>query len=189
ADGRLSVFNVLRDWVAKQPEEIALSNVCDVLARTSPVHRQLTLPGPTGERNTYTLLPREGILSLSHDRGDLLFQLAIVLAVDSRALWFDSAFTRTLHAELPADVQARIRLVEDERAGVFDAALIQADEAAVRAWTHRLAQRTGPIVSLQAADKGVREAGAFSLELLVIERSVSINTAAAGGNASLMTIG
>jgi len=48
-----------------------------------------------------------------------------------------------------------------------------------------LAARPGPIVGLQslrAADGGA------ALERLVVERSVSLNTAAAGGNASLMTL-
>ena len=31
--------------------------------------------------------------------------------------------------------------------------------------------------------------GAFAIERLLVERTLSVNTAAAGGNASLMTIG
>jgi RHH-type proline utilization regulon transcriptional repressor/proline dehydrogenase/delta 1-pyrroline-5-carboxylate dehydrogenase len=49
----------------------------------------------------------------------------------------------------------------------------------------QLAARDGPIVPLVAADAGDR----FPLELLVRERSVSVNTAAAGGNASLVMLG
>ena len=50
----------------------------------------------------------------------------------------------------------------------------------------QLAQRRGPIVLLHAFDAGDAQ---MPLERLVVERSLSINTAAAGGNASLMTIG
>ena len=49
----------------------------------------------------------------------------------------------------------------------------------------RLAAREGPIVPIYLADPD----GRYPLEFLVRERCVSINTAAAGGNASLMTIG
>ncbi len=49
-----------------------------------------------------------------------------------------------------------------------------------------LAARPGPIVGVQRLTPGASE---IHLERLLVERSLSINTAAAGGNASLMTIG
>jgi len=48
-----------------------------------------------------------------------------------------------------------------------------------------LAARPGPIVGLTGLAPGDTR---IPLERLVIERSLSINTAAAGGNASLMTL-
>jgi RHH-type proline utilization regulon transcriptional repressor/proline dehydrogenase/delta 1-pyrroline-5-carboxylate dehydrogenase len=50
----------------------------------------------------------------------------------------------------------------------------------------RIAARPGPIVGVRAFAPGD---GGIPLESLVVERALSINTAAAGGNASLMTIG
>ncbi len=49
----------------------------------------------------------------------------------------------------------------------------------------QLAQRPGPIVGLVALDPGNPN---VPLERLVVERSLSVNTAAAGGNATLMTL-
>jgi RHH-type proline utilization regulon transcriptional repressor/proline dehydrogenase/delta 1-pyrroline-5-carboxylate dehydrogenase len=49
-------------------------------------------------------------------------------------------------------------------------------------WTRALAQRGGPIVPVQRSPS-------ITLDFLLLERVVSTNTAAAGGNASLMTIG
>ena len=49
----------------------------------------------------------------------------------------------------------------------------------------RLARRRGPIVSPRRFAIENRE---IPMEALVSERSISTNTAAAGGNASLMTI-
>ena len=48
-----------------------------------------------------------------------------------------------------------------------------------------IAQRTGPIVSIIGLHEGQTQ---IPLERLFIERVVSVNTAAAGGNASLMTL-
>jgi RHH-type proline utilization regulon transcriptional repressor/proline dehydrogenase/delta 1-pyrroline-5-carboxylate dehydrogenase len=42
------------------------------------------LAGPTGERNSYAILPREHVLCLAEVEGDLLTQLAAVLAVAVR---------------------------------------------------------------------------------------------------------
>ena len=49
-----------------------------------------------------------------------------------------------------------------------------------------LARRPGPIIGVTALQSGAVD---IPLERLLIERALSVNTAAAGGNASLMTIG
>jgi RHH-type proline utilization regulon transcriptional repressor/proline dehydrogenase/delta 1-pyrroline-5-carboxylate dehydrogenase len=50
----------------------------------------------------------------------------------------------------------------------------------------QVAARPGPIVGVRGFAPG--DTG-IPLESLVLERALSVNTAAAGGNASLMTIG
>jgi RHH-type proline utilization regulon transcriptional repressor/proline dehydrogenase/delta 1-pyrroline-5-carboxylate dehydrogenase len=67
-----------------------------------------------------------------------------------------------------------------------DAVLLHADTSATlhtQAW---LAQQPGPILTLTALRPGDT---AVPLARLVHERSLSTNTAAAGGNAHLMTLG
>jgi RHH-type proline utilization regulon transcriptional repressor/proline dehydrogenase/delta 1-pyrroline-5-carboxylate dehydrogenase len=59
----------------------------------------------------------------------------------------------------------------------------------VRDWSRKLAASPGAVVTLHACAPGERTPCAYPLESLVVERSVSVNTAAAGGNASLMTLG
>jgi len=49
-----------------------------------------------------------------------------------------------------------------------------------------IAGRDGPIIGVHAFDP---HSGRLHLERLLVERVSSVNTAAAGGNASLMTIG
>ncbi len=147
------------------------------------------MPGPTGERNTYTLLPRAAILGIAAADADRLFQLAHILAAGARAVWPDSERTRRLHASLPHDVQSHLQLAIDVHVASFEAVLVHGDPALVREWSRLLARRKGPIVSLHACASGERTLGAIALERLMRERTLSVNTAAAGGNASLMTIG
>ena len=60
------------------------------------------------------------------------------------------------------------------------------DGQALQAVCTALAQRPGPIVGVTAMQPGTVD---IPLERLLIERALSVNTAAAGGNASLMTLG
>lgn len=64
-------------------------------------------------------------------------------------------------------------------------ALHAGDAASLRDVQATLAARAGAIVGVTAARAAD---GEVALERLVVERSISVNTAAAGGNASLMTI-
>jgi len=68
----------------------------------------------------------------------------------------------------------------------FDVVLHHGDADQLHALSLQLADRPGAIVSLHGHGRGE---DAMALERLLIERAVSLNTAAAGGNASLMTIG
>jgi len=154
----------------------------------SPLGTAISLPGPTGERNTYALLPRHSILAIAPDADDRLFQLAHVLGAGARALWPDDAATRDQWQQLPPAVRDRIELIAEPLRADAQVALVQADAEVVRDWSRKLAARSGPVVTLHACAPGERAPGAYPLESLVVERSVSVNTAAAGGNASLMTL-
>ena len=108
-----------------------------------------------------------------------------MLAVGSRALWPSDA--AALRARLPAPVQEEIALAADWTAPTvrFDAVLHHGSADELLDVCGRLAARPGPIVGVDGAAPGET---AIALERLVIERALSINTAAAGGNATLMTL-
>src|SRR5690606_20077702 len=97
------------DWAAKH--EPALTSLFGQYLELSQSYTSHLLTGPTGERNSYTLLPRERVLCLAEERGDLLAQLAATLAVGSQALVPESQ--RELVAGLPKEVQKRIAGVAD----------------------------------------------------------------------------
>ena len=72
----------------------------------------------------------------------------------------------------------------------YHAVLFEGDGDALQALNQRIAQRPGAILAVHGLTPDAVAAGAaYVPERLLTERSISVNTAAAGGNASLMTIG
>ena len=145
-------------------------------------------PGPPAKRNLYAVLPREAVLCLAEDEATRpAAQLAAVLAVGAGAL--AGRGTRRWPSACPTHVRERIALAQDWAAtrSHFDAVLHHGDAATrLRGGCARWPQRPGPIVGVTRSTPGDMR---VPLERLVVERALSVNTAAAGGNASLMTIG
>jgi len=173
----------LSNWAKDKPE---LAELCQHYGEQAQAGVVRLLPGPTGERNTFSLLPREQVLCLADNEQDALIQLAAVTSVGSKALWQDDELHRALLASLPDAVKARITLARDPLAAEFDAVIYHGDADQLRTLCEQIAGRDGAIVSVQGFARGETN---LLLERLLIERSLSVNTAAAGGNASLMTIG
>ncbi len=171
-------------WANQRRGELA--NVCMHLGAQARTGNALELPGPTGERNVYSLAARSAVLCLANHDADRLVQLAAVLAVGGRAVWPEQA--RALLNQLPTAVQQQVTVVNDWAASSvhFDSVLLHGTVEALASVQQTLALRDGPVVSVERLAPG--ETG-VPLERLVVERSVSINTAAAGGNATLMTLG
>ncbi|WP_439850425.1 trifunctional transcriptional regulator/proline dehydrogenase/L-glutamate gamma-semialdehyde dehydrogenase [Pseudomonas syringae] len=180
-------LHALKTWAASN-QQSELEALCSQYAEQSQSGITRQLAGPTGERNSYAILPREHVLCLADDENDLLIQLAAVLAVGGSAIWPESDVSKPLRARLPKDVQARIKLIPDwsKDEVAIDAVLHHGDSDQLRAICQQIAQRSGAIVGVNGLSHGETN---IPLERLVIERALSVNTAAAGGNASLMTIG
>ncbi|MBL0422354.1 trifunctional transcriptional regulator/proline dehydrogenase/L-glutamate gamma-semialdehyde dehydrogenase [Ramlibacter sp. AW1] len=175
-------LNALAAW-GDSKGDAALARACRRFAEWSHSGAVMPLPGPTGERNEYRLVPRRGVLCLASTDGARLLELAAVLAVGSRAVW--PAGEQPLLQRLPPQVRSSITLAADWRApGVaLDLVLYEGDTPGLVRLQQALAERPGPVVGIE------RVIGAdIALERLVIERAISINTAAAGGNATLMAM-
>ena len=178
-------LEALSEWATDRP---ALRALCQQFGELAQAGTQRLLPGPTGERNTWTLLPRERVLCIADDEQDALVQVAAVTSVGSLILWPDDTFHRDLAKRLPAAVSGRIQFAKADNIATqpFDAVIFHGDSDQLRALCEAVAAREGAIVSVQGFARGESN---ILLERLYIERSLSVNTAAAGGNASLMTIG
>jgi len=181
---RISVpLQALHDCAVAQGR-LPLAHQCALQKRNDPAGLEAVLPGPTGERNVYRVQARTQVLCRvglqASAEADLLAQIAAVLAVGGQAVL--SAANAALCARLPETVQAQLVVSEALQA---EAALISAPADEVLALAAQLATPGGPIVTLTALRPGAAQ---VPLERLVSERSISTNTAAAGGNASLMTL-
>ncbi len=179
-------LQALHDWAAAQGR-LPLAHDCARMAACNPAGLQAVLPGPTGERNVYRVQARQRVrCQVGAHAGaeeDLLLQIAAVLAVGGTALLPTSA--AGLYASLPTTVQAELALVAEGEPVDADAALLHGSASDALALAAQLAAQPGPIVTLTALPPGATD---VPLARLVIEHSVSTNTAAAGGNASLMTL-
>ncbi|SAK39688.1 trifunctional transcriptional regulator/proline dehydrogenase/pyrroline-5-carboxylate dehydrogenase [Caballeronia fortuita] len=189
-DTPTAALTALRDWAIGERDPQTAAR-CDGYLQHVMAGATTVLNGPTGERNTYTLGARGTVLCVAATASGARAQLAAVLATGNRALFSGSAGEQ-LAASLPASLKPYA--MSRKAAEDFDAVLFEGDSDELLALVKEVAKRPGPIVSVQGVAAGAfADAGHdgedYALERLLTERSVSVNTAAAGGNANLMTIG
>ncbi len=170
-----SAAQAWRDWLARSGHPAEAEHCTRCMERT-PLGARLDLPGPVGERNIYLLEPRGTVLCVAQDEATLLCQIGAALATGNKAL-------ATEPMTLPESLSRFIGIAEDRAAARFDVVLFDGSDAALRSINEEMAARDGSIVPVYTSCDGYR------LEWLVRERSISTNTAAAGGNATLMSIG
>jgi len=178
------------DWLDQQGQTKE-AELARAYADASPVGGDLDLPGPVGETNEYRLEPRGRILLLPETATGLALQLAAVLATGNAAVVVAPANLTATLAALPAEVAGQVSTAASiDEATDIAAALIEGSAEPVRGVAVQLAARDGAIVTIQSATPAGLLDGSqtYDLSLLVNEVSISINTAAAGGNASLMAI-
>jgi RHH-type proline utilization regulon transcriptional repressor/proline dehydrogenase/delta 1-pyrroline-5-carboxylate dehydrogenase len=161
--------------------DAGLAKRCAELAAVTPLACSIELPGPTGETNRQTFHPRGAVLCEADDRAALLEQLAAVFATGNHALCAQRV-QPLLPSDLPEAVRASIDVVADPLVADIDLALC-ASPAHAAPLRRLLAAREGPRTRVVTPVDGE-----YPLIWLVLERVVSVNTAAAGGNASLMTL-
>lgn len=162
------------------------------------LNRPINLPGPTGESNVLVLDPR-GILALLRDDSSsfshwllsiitaLAAGNAVITAVEDAELpEAEACIKALLAAGMPQHLLAVVRLdclttllAHPELNG----AIIEVSSALKPLAAELIAAREGAILPLITSPADER-----MLHRLVTEKTITINTTAAGGNASLMTM-
>jgi RHH-type proline utilization regulon transcriptional repressor/proline dehydrogenase/delta 1-pyrroline-5-carboxylate dehydrogenase len=143
----------------------------------------IDLPGPTGERNRLDFVPRGTVLCAAASLEGLLNQLAAALATGNRALILADKHD-LVPADLPAEARARLHVIGAAELADADVQMAMIETGRPGKLQMTLAARPGAIVGI--VDTQALEP--VALWRLVAERAVCVNTTAAGGNASLMTL-
>jgi RHH-type proline utilization regulon transcriptional repressor/proline dehydrogenase/delta 1-pyrroline-5-carboxylate dehydrogenase len=162
------------------------------LDAAAPLPQRIVLPGPTGETNTYMVEPRGAVYCVAATEAGARAQWSVARLTGNHAWFADTPAAQALLATLDAEQQGQAGILADDEVDQADyqAVLFEGDGDALQALNQRIAQRPGAILAVHGLTSDALAAGAaYVPERLLTERSISVNTAAAGGNASLMTIG
>ena len=173
------------DWLRATGHTAEAARCADYATR-SALGGSAELAGPVGEQNVYALHRRGTILLLPQTETGLLLQLGAVFATGNDAVVDAPATLADVLRGLPVELARRVRVTGDwGAAGPFAGALVEGDAERLTAMNRRIADLPGPIVTVQGMTGGD---GDCTLDWLLDEVSLSVNTTAAGGNASLVAI-
>ncbi|MGN6585666.1 MAG: bifunctional proline dehydrogenase/L-glutamate gamma-semialdehyde dehydrogenase, partial [Rhizobiaceae bacterium] len=140
------------------------------------------LPGPTGEANTLVLVPRGNVLCFGPDPEVLLAQVVQALAAGNSVLAVapdaPKALLPLLNKGLPLAALDGSIDPSDVMKLPLDLVAFSGDAEMLRAIRVTLSNRSGPIVGIASE---VLNPAAYTHE-----RSICVDTTAAGGNASLL---
>ncbi|ETD67799.1 bifunctional proline dehydrogenase/pyrroline-5-carboxylate dehydrogenase [Pelistega indica] len=182
AGGPLYLFRLLSTGNQNLPKDFNLKD-------SNSLYK--VLPGPTGESNIYRVIARGSVLAIPSTALGLVTQLTQIRQSGNQSILVDTPDVREWLKTIDTQLKNRIHFIKEEELDTakFDAALFEGDGDSLRELNKRLSKRKGPIVIAQGLTSHQLRDGASYAELgLVHEQSISTNTAAAGGNASLMTI-
>ncbi len=175
-----TLYQSFKTWANKHFPEVKLN---DFSYNPVGIYR---LPTPTGETNHYAILPRDKTLCISSQDVNFLQQLNAIFAINSTpvVLSENNFVLKHIHS-MPEKLAQCFKVIPDIENGDFDLVLHHGSTAALETLQKQIAKREGAIIGIYHL-KQVDEQ--ISLDRLVFERAISTNTAAAGGNASLMTL-
>nr|BET44473.1 MAG: trifunctional transcriptional regulator/proline dehydrogenase/L-glutamate gamma-semialdehyde dehydrogenase [Candidatus Aschnera chinzeii] len=182
----LNPFFALCNWATQEHNELLSKAIIHHSELTKrPLYYELN--GPTGELNLYFLLPRRNILCLAETETDALLQLTVTLALGCQIIWPNLPIQQKLYSLLPSSITKAIRMIGNWKntINMFDAVIFHGDCKKFKTICNIINTNHEAIVFVQGFKNGDYQ---ILPEMLIYERTISINTAAVGGNTSLMTI-
>ena len=194
AGGPLYLFRLL----AQAPElsQLPISTARGTQALAIAADQHVMLDGPTGEVNQYLLLARGLIWCMPTTVEGLHAQWQACHATGNALLLQDNDSLRALvmqwQQQTPAAQNAALQwATETEIAQLpLQAALAEIDTDALLPLQQQFSARPGPLLLVQGlTTEDIRSGERYRHERLLREVSISTNTTAAGGNASLMMVG
>ena len=153
----------------------------DIVEAGAPAMRSIELRGPTGESNTLEFHPRGVVACVADDEHALVMQARAALAAGNTVLMLRSHLALGARDRL---LPARVVFADVLDAAAVDLVLLDVKESQARRVRALLAAAPGKIVPVVAPDAD----GNYDWTRLVVERTVTINTAAAGGNTALLSL-
>ena len=193
-----SLLKTLRAAALPGLDAAQVRAVCGAALAASRLGVNLLMPGPTGESNRYRLLPRGPVWALPRTPLGLLHQVAAALASGNpchAVLPAGDAACAAAWQALQALPGAADWLHAAPAAALADTAtpvaavLFEGDGDALLALAATVSARDGALVRIDARSSDELLAGhSYDQAALLHEQSISTNTAAAGGNAQLMTM-
>lgn len=172
-------LDALLVWAKTHGHE-KIAELADQYAHRSPYQMTMVLPGPTGERNTLSFAPRGRVFCAASTVNSLLNQIAALLATGNTPV-LPAQSIALLPSGLPMVVRDHILQAEADQAQVQFALI---DTNSLAHYKTLFAAQNEAIVCVIET----QESSEAPLWRLVAERALCINTTAAGGNASLMTL-
>jgi RHH-type proline utilization regulon transcriptional repressor/proline dehydrogenase/delta 1-pyrroline-5-carboxylate dehydrogenase len=176
-------LEALMVWAGAQGRD-SLLTLAGNYRRTTLLGAEISLPGPTGERNLLRFAARGAVLCAAGSAEVLLNQLAATVATGNRAIVLGDA-NDLMPDGLPLEVADRMVFLPDLAACDCDLQVALVDPRLAPALRPALAERDGPVTAV--IETG--DSAPIPIWRLVAERALCVNTTAAGGNASLMTLG
>lgn len=174
------LLQTLLDWAAKTGHD-RLVKLAQYYIQHGLLHRVLYLPGPTGEENTLAFMPKGKIGCVATNKAAFFNQLVAILVTGNTPVVQMNLISHIV-ASLPGKVRAIIQ--ETDCLEVPDISLMLVEAGLAEKWAVPLSQKGGALVPMIS----VSHDDPIPLWRLIRERTISVNTTAAGGNASLISM-
>jgi RHH-type proline utilization regulon transcriptional repressor/proline dehydrogenase/delta 1-pyrroline-5-carboxylate dehydrogenase len=185
-----AAFLEFERWIESGPKGLDVAHLSRLRAAAKiyrsrqVVGNRLSLPGPTGEENTLVFLPRNRVMIRPLTPVGFFNQLLAVLACEALAVFSKNTLIESWLSALPQAVRPFLIQSDEPHQRTYSAVLFEGSVTDAQNLAAECARQEGERVRVQHQI----EATPYDVLGLLVERCLTINTAAAGGNAALASL-